>query len=255
MPVHIVQQGECLSSLAARFGLAGWKQLYEHAANEKLRKKRPNPNVLAPGDEVVVPDPGPENLVPIATGRMHTFSLKLQKVRLRIALVDRSGKPYEVKRFIVNTGASEIEKKTAPGGVVEVDVPALESTARLRVWIDGDDEDTPTFDRDLAIGHIDPIDTNTGVQGRLANLGYNCAITEDGDSQVDDQMLAAVRAFRAANGLPEVEPPQENSSEDDASSETEPSEDRDATAAYAAKLLDDAFRSKLLAVYESGAAS
>ena len=244
MPVHIVQRGECLSSLAARFGLLGWKQLYEHPANEKLRKKRPNPNVLAPGDEVVVPDRGPENLVPIATGRMHSFSLKVQKVRLRIALVDRSGKPYEVKKFIVNAGASEIEKTSAAGGIIEVEIPALESTARLRVWIDGDDEESPTIDRDLAIGHIDPIDTNTGVQGRLANLGYNCSITEDGDSEMDDGLLAAARAFRAKQGLPEAEPPDEDSSEDS-----------DADAAYATKLLDEAFRSKLLAVYESSAAS
>jgi len=74
-------------------------------------------------------------------------------------------------------------------------------------------------------------------------------------------MLAAARAFRAANGLPEVEPPEavssedEASSDDEASSENEPSEDSDAATAYAAKLLDEAFRNKLLAVYESSAAS
>ena len=85
MRTHIVKQGECLSSLAARFGFLNWKQLYDHPANAKLRQKRPNPNILAPGDEVAVPEPASEKKVSVPTTNTYIFQLKLEEVRLRIA--------------------------------------------------------------------------------------------------------------------------------------------------------------------------
>ncbi len=231
MAIHIIQQGECLSSLAARYGLAGWEQLHNDPANTELKKKRPNPNILFPGDEVTVPDCAPKS-VSIATERTHTFVVKLGKIKLRVALVERSGKPYEGKRFIVNAGAREIGGKTAAGGIIEVEVPAALSSARLRVWLGDQGADAlPTIDRDLSIGHIDPIETVSGVQGRLSNLAYKCAIT----NEIDDGLLSAARAFRANQGLPKVDEPEE------------------ATAAYE-QLVDDAFRKKLLAAYEGSAA-
>src|SRR5436305_39757 len=51
MTVHVVQQGECLSSIAHAYGLPDWKHLHDHAANKELKNNRPNPNILAPGDE------------------------------------------------------------------------------------------------------------------------------------------------------------------------------------------------------------
>ena len=239
MTVHKVEQGECLSSLAARYGFSGWKRLHEHSANGELKKKRPNPNILAPGDEVVVPDRSQKSLS-IATDRTHPFRVNIIKVKLRIALVDWSGKPYEGKRFIVNAGAREITGTTASGGIVEVEVPATESTARLRAWLYDEDE-IPTIDRNLAIGHIDPIDTESGVRARLSNLGYRCPITSETATHADDRLLSAARSFRAKHRLPKVEPLEESD---------EPRDD-EARRAYAERLLDENFRKKLLAVYES----
>src|SRR5262245_43830913 len=102
MEKHHVKQGECLSSLAARYGLSGWKELYNHPANEELKKKRPNPNILAPGDEVIVPERGPTKFESVVTERLHRFELKVAKVKLRVAVVDRLGKAYQGKRFVVN---------------------------------------------------------------------------------------------------------------------------------------------------------
>lgn len=246
MLVHIVQQGECLSSLAARYGVGGWEELFEHPDNAELKKKRPNPNILAPGDEVVIPEVQTK-FVPAVTGRRHVFQVKLRKVKLRIAVVNRSGKPYPGKPFVVNVSARQIHGTTASNGMVEAEVPARESTARLRVWLRGVSEDgLPTIDRDLAIGHIDPIDTNSGVQGRLSNLGYSCPITNGTDTQVDERLLSAARSFRTYHGLPAVERD---------TTGVEPSKGAEAGVAYAERLLDHAFRMKLLEVYESRAAS
>jgi N-acetylmuramoyl-L-alanine amidase len=239
MATRIVKQGDCFSSLAAEFGMSSWEDLYNLPGNAELIKKRPNPNILAPGDQVAVPDTGPGKFVPVATGSMHPFVLKLQEVKLRIVIVDRKGKPYDVQKFQVTVGAKKIDGTSAPGGLVEVKVPATAPTAHLRVWVSGDSGDDPTIDRDVSIGHIDPIELLSGVQGRLSNLGYKCVITDSSNTEVDDLTLAAVRSFRAAQGLPEVEPP---------------TEDDDTNADYVEKLLDPDFRTKLQAAYEGSAA-
>lgn len=233
MTTHLVQQGECLSSLAARYRFSSWQRLYEDPQNAELKKTRSNPNVLAPGDQVVIPDIDVKS-VPVPTEHSHVFKVRIPKVKLRVAIVDRSGKPYAGKRFIVNTSTSELRGTTAPDGMVEVRVPAVESAARLRVWLARQDDDAvPTIDRELTIGHIDPINAISGVQGRLSNLAYNCTIT----NEVDDKLLSAVRSFRAKHGLPEIDRPE--------------SEDDQAADEYAGLLMDEEFHQKLLTVYES----
>lgn len=55
--VHVVQPGESLSKIAALYGMgfAAWRKIYNHPLNEELRAKRPNPNLIHPGDEVMIP--------------------------------------------------------------------------------------------------------------------------------------------------------------------------------------------------------
>jgi hypothetical protein len=53
--VHVVATGENLSRIAKRYGIKGWKKLWDAPENEKLRNKRENPHIIQPGDEVTVP--------------------------------------------------------------------------------------------------------------------------------------------------------------------------------------------------------
>src|SRR5262249_12938477 len=157
-----VQQGECLSSIAARYGLSDWERLYDDPRNAELKKKRPYPNILAPGDEVAIPEPTPK-AIEAATGRSHRFVVNTRTVKLRLALLDLYGTAYEGKSFVLTVGAKEIKRRTGQGGLIECDVPAQAQSAHLRVWLDDDDPD-PHIDWDLAIGHLDPIDMISGVQ-------------------------------------------------------------------------------------------
>src|SRR4249920_494288 len=53
---HTVLQGECLSSIAHDFGFGDWHVIYDHPQNASFKTKRPNPNLIYPGDELFIPD-------------------------------------------------------------------------------------------------------------------------------------------------------------------------------------------------------
>ena len=56
MQQHMVKEGECLDSIALDHGFADWRTIYDHPKNTDLRSKRPDPNVIHPGDKLFIPD-------------------------------------------------------------------------------------------------------------------------------------------------------------------------------------------------------
>lgn len=55
MPEYAVKQGDCMESIAQKFGLF-WEKIWNHPKNVKLNEQRKDPNVLYPGDVVFVPE-------------------------------------------------------------------------------------------------------------------------------------------------------------------------------------------------------
>lgn len=53
---YTIQRGDTLSSIATRHGLPSWRMIYNSADNAEFRRKRPNPNLIQPGDVLVLPD-------------------------------------------------------------------------------------------------------------------------------------------------------------------------------------------------------
>src|SRR5688572_28264733 len=90
--VHTVVQGEHLSGIAKKYGFSSYKTIWDHGKNAELKKKRQNPNVIFPGDELFVPDKG-EKEESRETEEKHRFELKTEKLKLRLVLEDLYEKP------------------------------------------------------------------------------------------------------------------------------------------------------------------
>jgi hypothetical protein len=198
MPLHRVQQGECLSTIAARYRAKSWQTLHDHPDNAELKKARPNPNILLPGDEVRIPDELEEKLVPCATGKVHRFRVKQAMVGLRVVLKDAEGNVFGGKKYQVSVAGRSIEGVTDGDGLVEVEVPLGESAATLRAWLfEDDDPEDPDIEYDLLIGQLDPVVSVSGLQGRLKNLGFRVPL----DGRLGEETARAIQRFRDRLGL------------------------------------------------------
>ena len=52
---YIVQKGDNLSKIARKFKLKSWKSIYYYEKNREFREKRPDPNLIRPGDRLIIP--------------------------------------------------------------------------------------------------------------------------------------------------------------------------------------------------------
>jgi hypothetical protein len=128
---HVVEQGECLTTIAARYGFADGKTIYEDGANAAFREKRKNPDVIYPGDEIVIPDKKPKS-VSCAPEQTHKFKVTLPRRKLKLKLQDVAGEPLKSVPYKLIVGALEIEGETTGEGMIEKDVPAEGRTPRPR---------------------------------------------------------------------------------------------------------------------------
>lgn len=196
---YVVKQGDCLSSIAKRFGLPSYKTIYDHPQNAELRKKRSNPNVIFPGDCVFVPDKSRKEEQG-ATEQRHTFTLKGEPVKLRLRLQDDDGNAHAGKRYSLRIGETVHEGTTGGDGLIEHEIPADAATATLKTEFDGTGG-PKTRSWLFSIGGLDPVDEISGVQARLNNLGFFCGAV---DGVCGEMTEAGLKAFQAKAGLSET---------------------------------------------------
>jgi hypothetical protein len=176
---HTVRQGECLSSIAAKYGFSDFRTIYNHPENADFKSKRPNPNLIYPGDIVSIPEPTAKAAT-CATGKSHRFKLKLPRALLRLEVQLEEPHHYELL-----VGGETFPGTTDGKSPIEHRIPPLAAEGRLELWpaTEGNEEAREgAFFWDLAIGHLDPIEMLSGVQGRLANLGYYSGPIDGRDS-------------------------------------------------------------------------
>lgn len=199
MPTHTVQPGDCMGSLAKRNGFGDYRALYDHGPNATLKSNRPNPNVLAEGDVVTIPDRASRR-AEVAAGAEHRFVLKRLKTVLRIVVQDEAGTALSGKTYRLTVDGGEPFEGSTPGdGKIEHPIQADARTAELELWLkEGEGLDGFLFRVDL--GSLEHESSNRGCQVRLLNLGFDCGGT---GGTVDDRTQDALRGFQKKNGLTE----------------------------------------------------
>lgn len=190
---HTIRQGECLISLARMYGFADPAEIYQYGKNADLRKLRPSPNLLHPGDVVVIP---PHDLATFAlpTGKRHKVKVTIPKRKVHVRVIDAAREPMKNLPFKLDTGQRVYEGQSDGDGVVQQNVPAEVETATLFIG----DMTIP-----LLLGHLNPhADTDddgiTAIQARLKNLGYQPGAI---DGRLGPRTRAALRRYQAENDL------------------------------------------------------
>ncbi len=193
MPItHTIQRGDSVRSVAARHGLH-WETVWNDGANSQLRQQRKDPNVLYPGDQLVIPDVRRKD-VPAAAETRHRFRRLGVPERLQLRLL-RNGEPRASLRYTIEADGEERGGATDGDGWIRETVPPGTRRVKLTLLPESAEPEV-TF---LDVGALDPPDTIEGAQARLANLGlFSGRVTGDADRET----AAAIAAFQQSQGLP-----------------------------------------------------
>jgi hypothetical protein len=166
MGYHRVEKGEWMGSIAARFGNRSWQEIWTRDENKQLRSERPDPELLFAGDRVWIPEVNSkEESAP--TDQKHVYTTRRDRAKLTIRLVGIDpylqafgSLPYTLEA-VGNTQSGEI---TEDGQLLEMPVDIAVNSGMLWLGL------SPVR---LSIGGLDPIETVSGIQARLRNLGID----------------------------------------------------------------------------------
>jgi N-acetylmuramoyl-L-alanine amidase len=194
---HTVKQGDCLSSIAKKYGFPDYKVIWDDGSNAQLKQKRKDPNILFPGDVVVIPDIDLKQ-VDKSTEQKHNFVLDVETVKLQLIVKDDEGKPYANCRYELKIDDKKFDGTTDGSGKIIQEIAPDASSGEVALYSkEGEAESVITVFK-LELGHLDPVAEMTGIQARLNNLGFICGKV---DGIIGPMTEDALKAFQAKNGL------------------------------------------------------
>ena len=190
MPLEYkVRQGDSIVSLAQDYGLLP-ETIWNHPANQELKRRRKDMNVLMPGDVVIIPDKEIKS-VSVPVDQKHVFCCTGNRALYRLQVFDfeepRAGQHYRLVIDNTHTYTGTTDKS----GTLEHYVPA---NARQGELVIGEDQAQLT----IRFGHLDPIDEISGIQKRLMNLGFYDA---EANGEFDNHTEEALKRFQRRFGL------------------------------------------------------
>ncbi|MFO0619519.1 MAG: peptidoglycan-binding protein [Polyangiaceae bacterium] len=210
LQMYIVRQGDYLTRLAVLHGFDP-DEVWNLDENRELRERRPNPNQLAPGDVLQIPAQRAEG-PSFASGGTQRYKADVPKVHIKIHIqssdAERQPEPWQ----LFGAGKDPITGTLGRDGNVEFDVPVTVTECLLRL-------PQRRVSYPIHVGHLDPIEEDSGVLQRLAHLGYLAPSLRDVLSRgvlgatahrptvpepPDDAREHALRSFQRAAGLTET---------------------------------------------------
>jgi hypothetical protein len=217
---HIVAEGDCMESIAKRYGFFA-DTLWNHPDNRSLHDLRKDQNILLAGDVVMIPELQLKDC-PGSTEARHRFRRKGVPARLRMKFYrpvsaqpeEESGggqydpshyegpqppqdveyEPIANARFVLNLDGTFTEGQSDGEGMVDVIIPPDASGGTIKFYPGMPEE----VSFDVLLGGMDPIDTVIGVRKRLNNLGYVCLPSGD---EMEVSLRDALRQFQTAQNL------------------------------------------------------
>jgi len=141
-----------------------WQTLWNHSDNAELKSKRKNPNILYPGDVVMIPDKSTKE-ESCATEATHKFKKKAVPAKL-IVKIRRFGEAVKNVKYELEIDGKNLSGTTTSEGVIEHEIVPDAHLGLLRL------EDGEQLI--LELGALDPVTEVSGVQARLYNLGFEC---------------------------------------------------------------------------------
>jgi len=192
---HVVRAGEHLPGIAHQYGFYDYLAVWDHPENAGLKKQRKDPMVLAPDDRVYIPDKIPKQ-VSGGTGRSFRFVIKRTKLKLRLVVCGWDRKPLGGADVTLTGSGPELDMALGDDGLVEQDIPADAGTAELHVA--PGEKNGVELAWQIRIGHLDPVDIESGLMARLRNLGYYRPVSAD-DEAVERR--SAIEEFQCDQGL------------------------------------------------------
>ena len=187
---HTVQQGEHLTRIARQYGFLSYETIWNHPDNADLKQLRNTPNVLAPGDVLQIPDKQVRT-ESRATGSSHTFKVPARQLKLRIVVTDLHLRPLANTDCDFELEGQKKKVTTNGSGLIEETIPATAEIGDLGVA-------DLAFDSQFKVGHLDPVDGESGQVGRLANLGYYRGSLNKID---EDELRSAIEEFQCDQKL------------------------------------------------------
>lgn len=187
---HDVAQGESVGSLAAEVGHLP-ETVWDAPENKSLKDERKEMEILRPGDRLFLPAVKAKTF-DVPTGSEKKFKVKRPPARLKIQVV-QEGQPRANTPFVLIVDGVATPGDTDGQGMVDLPISPRAGQATLVV---GEEEDQTVYE--LSLRGLDPISEVSGVQGRLANLGYDVG---EPDGELGPRTSAALAAFQQDEGL------------------------------------------------------
>jgi hypothetical protein len=160
---YVVRGGDYLTAIAHSRGLKP-DDIWQHPANASLRKNRPNPEILAPGDLLFIPVVECKWLS-VSPGTSNQYVVTVPLVEVHVVLHGPNGKPLTGQRVDLVPDLGAQSPMTDGDGLLKVKVPV--TLRRLTVKIHDS-----KLKFEIRIGALDPHDTSSGTLSRLRQLGY-----------------------------------------------------------------------------------
>jgi hypothetical protein len=197
---YSVKQGDHLVGIAAQNGFTKHSRIWDHPNNAELKQTRDNPSVLYPGDQLFIPDIEIQDFNR-PTDKHHKFVVFRENLELLLVLRNFYGEPVGNRSCNLRVGLDVYSLTSDGDGMIrhQISKTAIDATLSVEDTLDVNGQTVPiTRHLDLMIGHLDPVDTESGQVSRLANLGY---YRLDLDPPDEDEFLSAVEEFQCDNHL------------------------------------------------------